>query len=105
MFRVNLNNNNIGLVAFVFISLFLVLIYFVKWIAVPIFLVIYAMSSLSLFTLTRPLIERIPLGARRLRWVSHCPCAFFRSCCGTSCNWEVREIFAALCFLTLGWTW
>jgi len=98
----------VAVIAFVFISLFLVLIYFVKWIAVPIFLVIFAMSSLSLFTLTRPLIDRLPFGAKRVGCVMHCPCGWIRSCCGdrrTCCNWEVREILAAVLFLTLGWTW
>jgi len=94
----------VGLVAFIFISLFLILIYFVKWLAVPIFLVIFAMSSLSLFTLTRPLIDRLPFGARRLGCVMFLPCG----CCGggrNCCNWEVREVLAAVVFLSLGWTW
>ena len=93
-----------GLIAFVFISSFLILIYFVKWIAVPIFLVIFAMASLSLFTLTRPLIDRLPFGATRLRCVLHLPCG----CCGVGrnfCNWQIREVLAAIVFLSLGWTW
>jgi len=89
----------VALVAVALISGLLILIYFFKWLAVPIFLVIFAMSSLSLFTLCRPIINQLP-GDKQIHSVPR----FLRCCCGVS-SCELREILLIPFFLAIGWTW